>query len=296
MALNQVFAQNAGAVGGTNGAGGFASPDAVPADTIAFFPTDGGASISINDTTDNKFEDQGEIQIVLGTPDGHRLTNVIDAGSVDVSSLAHSAPAQQVTEVTPSAVSTDQFINLKITNLEQGYEPYQRRNFEIEAESSDTVSDLVDKFVTAINGREDGLVGYEGSTVTATNNAGTLVLTADEVGEIFDVGADFDASVSTTTAPSAGTGSGADVISMEDRVTGLYGRFNEENNILGSLDGVDLFAVESNSYDLITIRQETSFDRAINVSAQYQDVVLALEVGLDKTHVNSFFANQGVSL
>lgn len=296
MALNQVFAQNAGEIGGTGGAGGFASPDAVPSDTIAFFPTDGGSSISLNDTTDNKFEDQGEIQIVLGTPDGHRVTNVIDAGSVEVSSLAHAAPAQQVTEVTPSAVSTDRSLSLKITNLEQGYEPYPRRNFEIQAKSADSVSDLVDKFVTAINEREDGLVGYEGSTVTASNNAGTLVLTADEVGEIFEVGLDFEATVSTTTAPSAGTGSGADVIEMEDSVTSLYGRFNEENNILGSLDEVELFAVESNDYDLITIRQETNFDRAINVSAQYQDVVLALEVGLDKTHVNSFFANQGVSL
>jgi hypothetical protein len=296
MALNAVYTQNAGNVGGASGNGDFDSPADVPAGTIAFFPADGGSSISINDTTDNKFEDQGEIQIVLGTPDGPRITNIIDAGDVTVSSLAHAAPAKQVTNVTPETVSEDQYITLKTTNLERGYEPYKRRSFTVEAEASDTVGDIVDKLVTAINNREDGLAGYEGSTVTAANNADVLQLTADEFGEIFDVGVDFEATVNAATAPTEGTGTGEQVRSMEERVTAFYGRYNEEDPILGSLDDVDIYAVESNNYDLITIRQETDYDRAINKSARFQDVVLALEEGLDKTHVNSFFANQGVSL
>jgi hypothetical protein len=393
MALNQVLVQNTGEINGAGGNGDFATPDEVPAGTIAFFPASGGSSIDISST---QLENQGEILIVRGTPDGHRITNILDAEDLRVDSLAYQAPSAQVTEVDVGTVSEDTFLSVKITNLEQGYEPYDRRTFEIEALSGDTEVDIITKFADAFLSRPDAIMGEEGSTVLAAGNAsvtftpsagansgageitidgttynitwdtdatttvdnfisangdtilsrhgirlsndsGDLVLTfvnnaltvgdvshdddsgslsagidlaqsdtaatslrleAKENGEIFDVAAiGFEPSITAVTDPVEGSGTGEQVREMESRVTAVTtGRYNVEDPVLGSIDDVDLFADEANTYDLVILRQETDYNRAINKSARWQDVVLALETGLDKTHINSFLSNHGVSL
>jgi len=395
MALNQVLVQNTGEINGAGGNGDFATPDEVPAGTIAFFPASGGSSIDISST---QLENQGEILIVRGTPDGHRITNILDAEDLRVDSLAYQAPSAQVTEVDVGTVSEDTFLSLKITNLEQGYEPYDRRTFEIEALSGDTEVDIITKFADAFLSRPDAIMGEEGSTVLAAGNASVefvpssaggsanpatitidgqsydiqwdtdktttvsnfidanagvilsrhgirlsengdnnLVLTfvnnaltvndvshddnsgsldsdtdlaqnntaatalrleAKENGEIFDVAAiGLEPTITAVTDPVEGSGTGEQVREMESRVTAVTtGRYNVEDPVLGSLDDVDLFADEANTYDLVILRQETDYNRAINKSARWQDVVLALETGLDKTHINSFLSNHGVSL
>jgi len=391
--LNQVLVQNSGDVGGSGGNGAFNSPDDVPEGVIAFFPANGGSSIDISDGTNNKIEGQGDIIAALGTSEEPIISNILHSGHLDVYSKAYSAPSKQKVTLAPETQSEDKVgLGFKITNLEQGYEPFPRNTFDVRVKSTDTAVDIVNKLIDAVldfpasmvNG-EGGPTVYAGSDlvlqfaladgggsgggitidgdiyaatwdtdaattaanfvsqhgdaimdshgikvtvdnsdnldlafvnssldngdVTATNGdvdytkteqtaKSLLVLEAKEYGQFFEVGyvGDWDPTITQTASYAEGTGTYDQVLEMEKSVFGFRGRYVQDDGILGRQDDPTTFADKSTNYDLIILRQKTDNDRAINKQSELQDIVLALATGIDKTDVNSFFGNQGVSL
>jgi len=106
----------------------------------------------------------------------------------------------------------------------------------------------------------------------------------------------WNATVTTNQDFREGTGSYEQVKDMEEYVHGFQGRYQVDDGILGRQEDLPTFAQEGGTYDLITLRSPNDIDRSVNKQADPQDIILALETGVDKTHVNSFFGNQGVSL
>lgn len=160
--LSQVFVQNDGEIGGSGGNGAFGDPSAVTDGVIAFFD-EAGNSI---DLSSNSISDYSKLQIVRGET-YPRISSLLDGSKITVNELAYAAPAKQVATVDIGTISQDDYLTIRTDNREQGYEPRDRRSYEIEALSGDSEADLIDKFVDAINSREDSINGYEGSSVYA---------------------------------------------------------------------------------------------------------------------------------
>lgn len=395
--LNEVLVQNSGEVGGTGGNGNFNSPDDVPEGVIAFFPDDGGNSVDISNGTNNKFENQGELQVVLGTSDGPIVTNPIDPSESEVKSQAYKAPQAQVDTLTPTTLSSDKKgIGFKITaqNMNDN-EPLHRKTYDTTILSSDSATDIVDKIVNTFQDAPESAVNYpegakkvyvgsdavteitpssgaasgqavvtidgtdyditwdtdktttvsaflaahkntiwdvhgvravengsnnlelwyvntslDNADVSTSDGASTALaqsetqaktkvrLEAKEVGDFFTTSfvGDWSPTVSTSKRFQEGTGSFEQVKEYEDDVKGFFGRYTEDDGILGRQDPLPNRAAKGNTYDLITLRSPNDIDRSINKQANPQDIVLALETSVDKTHVNSFFENLGVSL
>jgi len=395
--LNEVFVQNSGAVGGSGGDGDFSSPAAVPDGVIAFFPADGGNSIDISNGTNNKFEDQGPIQVVRGTPDGPIVTNVVDPSEITVESQAYTAPRKQVDHITPVTLSSDtRGIGFKVTSWDMNdQEPYERHTYDTQILSGDTTDDIIDKLiqqvlnlpvsgvnnegypqvyagsdqvsevvpssgsasgqaVVTIDGTDYDITWDTDKTTTVSNfiadheaaiwaahgiriqentsdnnlelwyvntdlqhsDIGTsdgsstalslneqstrdnVRLEAREYGDTFQTSVigSWSPTVSTNQDFREGTGSYEQIKDMEEYVHGFQGRYQVDDGILGRQEDLPVFAVTGNTYDLIILRSPNDVDRSVNKMADPQDIVLALETGVDKTHVNSFFGNQGVSL
>jgi len=303
MALNTVLTHNdaAGEIGGASGNGDFDTPSDVPEGVLAFFPaTSAGNSINLNDTNNAKFEDQGRIIAVLGTEEGEapRRTNPFVAGETEVSSLSYQAPSLQKTIVAPETVSEETVVGIKISSVEQNTYPYDRQSITFQADSSMTKNDISSKLRDRINELEDGVNGEGDVDVTASvNGSDNLVLEADNAGDIFHVAilGDLEATVTRDTDPTPGSGTGEQVVEMEENVFGILGRTQVDDGILGRQPDPKVFADPDGDYNLITLRVETNYDEAINPANKFQDIKLAFETPNDFTHLNSFFENQGVS-
>lgn len=231
-------------------------------------------------------EDYDTVQLVFR--DGDTEAEVfksapLDVATLEVSDVAYAAPAEQVTEVEiPSGPTGGDFWTIKITNLESGAQPFDYRSYEVEVEDGEAAADIVQKFVDAINNREDSINDFEGSSVTAAVNSGDstiLDLTANDVGDIFDVATqEFDAvSIDTTTNPTIGQGTYEQVLDYEERTRGTLGRYVQPNNILGALEQPTLYADTSGEYDLLNISAENDYDKGMNKSIQRLVYMVALE-------------------
>lgn len=160
--ITHVLPQNTDRFGGPGGDGDYASPEDVPEDVIALFPKGGGSSIDVSDTTNNKFENQGEVRFVLGTADGPVITNPIDAGEVEVLSRSYLSVQRQVFRLDVGTVSSDQVLGFKIRKYdEEGFEPYNYWTFDDEALSGDTETEIIDKLINAANGAASSPVNDE---------------------------------------------------------------------------------------------------------------------------------------
>lgn len=200
MALNTVFAQNSGNVGGGNstdgnvGNGDFATPADVPDGVIAFFPLNGGRSI---DLSSNSLSDFDKLVAVLGTPVDQvpRRTNILEPADITVTSLGFAAPQTQVTEVTPYTVSSESSVGVKVSG-QVGNQPEPRRTASFVADSSMTQVDLINELISQINSWEDPI------------NAGADGVTGD-----MNVFAGSDLEIEVT--PSSGAASGQAQVSID---------------------------------------------------------------------------------
>jgi hypothetical protein len=304
MALNTVLTQNEGNIGGGTsgnsniGNGDFATPADVPDGIITFFPLS-GSSI---DLTSNSLSDFNQVQAVLGTPDGRapRRTQAFRPSETRVQALAHQSEQAQQTEVTPETVSEETYVGLKIISIEEGNQPRPMRVADFFAQAGHSQQDIAQEFADIINGWEDPInAGAHGVTgdmdVTASADSGTLTITAENAGDIFDVAVvgDHNPSITQAQDPKPGSGTGEQVIEMEESVRGILGRTQVENGLLGEQDDVRIFAEAGLDYDLVTLRIETDYDESINPANRFQDVKLALETSIDKSAINNFL---GISL
>lgn len=147
--LNEVFVQNSGDPGGPSGSGNYASPAAVPEDTIAFFPLGGGNSV---DLSSNSFEDYDGLQVVRGTPEGPIVTNVIHPSETEVVSKAYQAPRKQVDLFSPVTVGSDtRDLGFKITSWDMNdAEPYDRNLYDVQVLSGDTEDQIITKLINRV--------------------------------------------------------------------------------------------------------------------------------------------------
>lgn len=207
---------------------------------------------------------------------------VLEVDTLEVSDLLYTPSQVQVTEVEmPAAPTGGETFTLKITNLESGAQPFEYRSYEIEAEDGDSAANVVTKFVAAINSREDSINDFEGSSVTAAVNNGDstkLDLTANDVGDVFDVATqNFDPVSVSTTNPTMGVGTYEQVLRAEENTRGTLGRYVQSTNILGSLPEPPTYADPANNYDLLNITAENDYDQSMNKSVQRITYLVALE-------------------
>lgn len=205
---------------------------------------------------------------------------VIPVSELSVSDLAYAAPAIQQTDVeVPSGPSGGAFWTLKITNLESGNQPFQRRSFEVEVGDNESASDIAQKFADAINEAEDSINDWEGASVTANANSAVVEITAKEAGDIFDVATrNFDeVSNSTVTQPTPGVGTPDQVARREADDDGTLGRYVESTNLLGSIEGPATYTDPAGQYDLLTFTFDGDSEKAVNKSIARQTYMVALE-------------------
>jgi len=204
---------------------------------------------------------------------------IVPVSELVMSDLTYTAPQQQQTDVDIPAASVDDFWAIKIVNVESGNQPFEYRTFEVEVSNGDSASTIAQAFADAINNAEDQINDYEGASVTANNNAGVLELTADDVGDIFNVATSgFEAnSISTVTNPTEGVGTPEQVQRYEADDDGTLGRYVESTNLLGSIEGPATYADPSGQYDLLTFTFDGDSEKAVNKSIARQTYVVALE-------------------
>lgn len=298
MALNQVLVNTAGnEPGGSGGAGDFADPGEVPDGTLAFFPPGDANSVDISSGTGNAFTDYSMLQAVVGNDQGPpRRTNPFDPTETQVHSLAFQSGQVNKWEVDIATVSSETYLGVKITSEEEGSQPYPQRTATLHADSSMSAQAIAQDLADKINEWEEPI--HEGATgvtgdmdVTASASSGVLTISAENVGDFFHVatvGEYTPNSVTETQNPTQPSGTGSQVIEMEESVFGILGRTQVDDGILGRQPDPRVFADASNDYDLITLRVETNYDKSINPANRFQDIKLALETGVNKTNINSF--------
>lgn len=219
---------------------------------------------------------------------------LIPTSDLEVSLLSYAAPQQQVSEVQlPTTATVDETWRVKVTNEESGNQPFPRRSFEVTAEASDSTENVVDKFVSTINNAPDSAINdFNPVTVTASKSGtDTLVLTADGIGDIFDVATDGfeEVSLSVTTNPTDGVGTYEQVSKYEEDDRGTSGRYVQNTNLLGSLPEPPAYADPNGQYTLHTFQFPGDSEKAVNKSIARMHYIVALEsaVMANQTEANS---------
>lgn len=235
--------------------------------------------IAAENTDTNDITAFDNIRLLFRDGDYIDQSPVIPVSELEVSDLTYTDPQQQQTDVDIPTPSSDGFWTIKITNVESGNQPFERRSFEIEVLSGDTASNVSQKFADAINQAEDQINDYKGASVTANNASGVLELTANDTGDIFDVATrNFEPnSISTPTNPTSGTGTYEQVHRYEQDDDGTVGRYVESTNLLGSLPGPAKYANKNGNYDLLTFTFHGDSDNTVNKSIARQTYIVALE-------------------
>lgn len=281
--IQQILIVNAGLIGG--------DPADLPADPteldegeLAFFDDEGNA-IDLSATTITDFD---RLIAVLGLGGGEYARTSILANRFDqISKTAYQAPTAQVSTLTvpDNPADNEEEITLKVTNLENGFQPHDRINASLYVTGGETGADLAQAFADLINANKS-------STVTASTSGADLTLTADEAGEIFTVGLSGSflegTTVTQSTDPSVGNGSWQDVRVAEKATAGTLGRYNQEDGLMGSVDFPTSLVSQGGEYDLYNLLHKNDQDDAINRSFKYQQVVIAAESDADTTNLDSF--------
>ncbi len=277
--VQQTFVQNTGNVGGDP-----ADLPATPADVangeiVAFAD---GSPVDMSASTLSSFN---EVVLVRGTA-YEPILSVIHSKGVRTVKNEYAAPQTQVTEVDFGGDATEaEEITFKVINLEQGYEPFPRVNASLYLEGDETAADLAQRIADKINANER-------ATVSVAVAGSVLTLTADEAGEVFEIGLTGkffnDATVTVTNNPSTGNGSAESVKIAELATRGTYTRYNQEDNLLGSVDDPPTFADGSLNYDMFNVLHENDNDTAINRSFAYNQILIAVATGLDTANLENF--------
>lgn len=284
--FSRIFVQNSATNGNAfEDAGNTA--DSIPDKTVQL------VDVSTSETVDtsaqvgssNDITDFDEVRLAfrdstIGDNGLAELSPVIPVSELRVTDLSYVAPIKQQTDVTmPSSPATTEMWTLKITNLEQGHQPFPRRSYEVEVKSGDSSSDIATKFADAINNAEDQINDFNGASVSANANNAVLELTGDDVGDIFDVATrNFEAdSITEVNGSNLGVGTYEQVSKYEQDDRGTLGNYVQSTNLLGSLPDDPEYADSSGEYDLLTFEFPGDSNQAVNKSIDPQYYVVALE-------------------
>jgi len=200
--------------------------------------------------------------------------------SVEVSILDYLTPQQQQTDVgVPSGPTGGDTWAIKVTAEESGTQPFPRRTFEVQVDDGEAAADIVTKFADAINTFPTQINDENEPTISANDNGSTLEITADDVGDIFDVATrGFDAnSITVVTNPTEGVGTPEQVSEREGEDDGTVGRYVQSTNLLGSLDGPATYTDPNGEYRLHTFSFDGDSEKAVNKSIARQSYIVALE-------------------
>jgi len=286
MKFSRIFVQNTGTAFEDGGTSDFNN---LPDQTVQLIDTVAGESINTSAEvgSNNDITDFSRVQLAfrdstIADNGLVELSPVIPVGELEMTNLSHANPQQQQVTVTiPSTGAVDKMLTVKITDLEQGHQPFNRRSYQVEAKSSDTDAEVAQKFADAINEAEDQINGFEGASVSASTSGADLILTANQVGDIFDVATrNFDPSITTNTNPTDGVGTYEQVSKYEQNDRGTLGNYVQSTNLLGSLPEDPEYAHPSGEYDLLTFSFPGDSEKAVNKSIDSQHYIVALEAAV----------------
>jgi hypothetical protein len=280
--INQIFVQNTGTVGG-NPASLPATPDDVGEGEIVFFNGEGSA---INLSTDT-YSDHDEV--ILSTKIGGTVvqSSILTDKFDKLVAVPYAAPAAQVSDFTaPAAGGFEGYVSVKVTHRGSGGEPHDRVNASMYLYGTETATAIATKIQEELNNNPS-------SFFTVTRSGADLTITGEEPGLVFEVslnGMPFQGTdVTLTTAPTYGNGSYEDVLVAEHAVRGTYGRYYQEDGLMGTVPYLDEVSQPGGQYDLYNLLHKNNQDDAINKSFAYQQILIAVEDAADTANLESFF-------
>ena len=130
--------------------------------------------------------------------------------------------------------------------------------------------------------------------MVATTSGADLVLTAKEFEQSFSTSVSGEiegATVAATTTPSAGSGSGAQVVELEQSaLPAMYGEYYQDSGILGRKEDPPAFADPSKNYTVYTIRYDNgpAYDQVVR-TARFSDIFVCVATTGVTGDLDAFF-------
>lgn len=217
-----------------------------------------------------------QFYIVQGVGDGEQplMSPLINKAKVKrVVKTEYRAPAKQVTDIeVTSNEEGDTYIKFVRVDKEK---PHKRYTFQVTAADGDTVEDIVDKAVDAINANKAAFVEAEKEgtdTIRVTSKYFDLSFRTAIEGE----GEDWEVTAETT--PDRGTGTYEHVKDMEFRAGGTY---SDYYRIWFPMD-VPRYADPNLTYDLYSIELETTTTPNIAKANNPIQIQIAVDAGVQQ--------------
>jgi len=281
QALSQVLVVNSGALC----AGSAANPNLV---------TDGLLAI----LNEGPLGTLGEVDVTSGTPEANDYTNLVlvrgTAGNslvtsgIPVASIAritkrdYRAPVAQVVTLStiPAVPAGGGTYTFRVQNRHnQSEQPNRWHTYtkDYEAGESLVIADLL------------ALVNDNAASVVTATGTTTVILTADDAAQAFDVATDElltpgQGITETLTTPIVyGVGTAAQVLALEKEVAGSYGEYTVPGNLLGPRPNDSFvypprtFSDGVGHYNMYTLEVVIDNDDSINRAFQHQEIILAIE-------------------
>jgi hypothetical protein len=288
--FKRIYVQNSGTAFGDSSSDLTTVPDlSVQLVDVA---TGEALDLSAEEGNSNNITTYDNVRLLFRDGDYVDQSPVIPTADLEITDFDYDAPQQQEVEVTvPSGPVGGDSWALKVTMVDSGNQPYPRRSYEIQVDDGESASSIATKFANAINNAiQSEINDYNEPSVSASASSDVVTITADEVGDIFDVATiDFDASgITTTENPTDGVGTPQQVDRYESDDDGTVGRYVQSTNLLGSLDGPATYVDSAGEYDLLTFTFPGDSEKAVNKSIADQTYIVALESAVTKDY-SSFF-------
>lgn len=253
-------------------------PSAVASGRIAAFNADDFAAGTLDLTTSVFGQQSGAIKKVVfvqGTGADAVQLPAIDVSKVrNVKNVVYAAPAAQVTDVTLATLTGS--ITLKVVRVDPGFRPNSTASVDVTVTGL-TLAQIATAFVAALN-------AHRNKFFTAAVQDTTKIRITGDAGVSFQVAVDgVTPTITAITAPTAGTGTEAQLKSLEEQAWGA----NVTNRIYLPILP-DRYA--SGNYDLFTFEAPTNTTAEISKSNQWMEVTLAVTTTATAIDLEAFFA------
>lgn len=273
----------------------FASPSAVTPGVISAF-SETGAQLDLSDGADtgagteqSVFSNQ-PFFLVQGDALLPRRTRVLDPKRLTVSKKVYAAAQNQVTTVSAIPTGTAGEAVIKVIDLSLGTEQFPRITATVQVAAADTAAQIAGKIVTALNG-----IKRAEPIATASVSGSNLVLTGANAKVSFTTALDgvlVGATVTGTTAPDPGQGTGAHVAALEESaIPVMYGdEYYVNSGLLGRPQAAPRYADLSKNYNLYVLRYDNGsvFEDVVR-AARYQTIYLAIATSGVTGNLDAFF-------
>lgn len=263
----------------------YSDPIEVPFGAFAAFDDEGNliqvADGADGDTVQGLLRDQPCV-LVIGGGSGNipvRMTNMLyPERVVSVEKKSYTAPAKQVTDVTPVTGKAG-IASIKIEDVTTGYPPFPKTTSEVKIGEGDTATQIAQALVDQLN-------TVQRSPVVASVSGGKVRLTAKQFGTSFvtSVQETQEKAVRTSvTAPSLGSGTGQQIRDMEWRNRAfMTGDYYVQDGILGDREGlagsasINGLANTGANYDVYAIRYLNDQEDSINRAFHYHEIMVCV--------------------